>query len=30
MGQKENYDLCINGEIGVEKAVDLICEYINN
>ena len=28
-GQKENYDLCVNGEIGVEKAVDLICNFLN-
>ena len=29
-GQKENYDLCINCEIGSEKVIDIICEYIKN
>ncbi|MBQ7410934.1 MAG: MATE family efflux transporter [Clostridia bacterium] len=27
-GKKENYDLCINCEIGSEKVIDIICEYI--
>ena len=29
-GKKENYDLCINCEIGNDKVVDIICDYINN
>ena len=29
-GKKENYDLCINCEIGNDKVVNLICEYIKN
>lgn len=27
-GKKENYDLCINCEIGNDKIVNIICEYI--
>ncbi len=27
-GQKENYDLCLNCEIGSEKVVNIICSYI--
>lgn len=27
-GDKENYDICINCEIGDKKIVDIICEYI--
>lgn len=29
-GKKENYDLCINCEIGNENVIDIICEYIKN
>ena len=29
-GKKENYDLCINCEIGNDKLVKVICEYIEN
>lgn len=29
-GRKENYDLCINCEIGNDKIVKVICEYIEN
>ncbi|MGN1327342.1 MAG: AAA family ATPase, partial [Clostridia bacterium] len=29
-GKKENYDLCINCEIGNDKIVEIICEYIKN
>lgn len=29
-GKKENYDLCINCEIGSEKVIKIICEYIKN
>ena len=29
-GKKENYDLCINCEIGNDKVVDVICEYIQD
>ena len=29
-GKKENYDLCINCEIGSEKVIDIICEYVKN
>ncbi len=29
-GDKENYDLCINCEIGNDKIVNTICEYIKN
>ena len=29
-GKKENYDLCINCEIGNDKIVKVICEYIEN
>ena len=29
-GNKENYDICINCEIGNDKVVDIICEYIRN
>ena len=27
-GNRENYDLCLNCEIGTEKAVNIICDYI--
>lgn len=27
-GNRENYDLCLNCEIGSDKAVDIICDYI--
>lgn len=27
-GKKENYDLCINCELGNEKIIDIICNYI--
>lgn len=27
-GNKENYDLCLNCEIGNDKIVKIICEYI--
>lgn len=27
-GKKENYDLCINCEIGNEKVINIICEYV--
>lgn len=26
--QKENYDLCLNCEIGIDKIVDILCDYI--
>lgn len=29
-GQKENYDLCLNCEIGNDKIVEVICEYIKH
>lgn len=29
-GAKENYDLCINCEIGNDKVVNVICKYIEN
>lgn len=29
-GEKENYDLCINCEIGNDKVVQIICDYIKN
>lgn len=29
-GKKENYDLCINCEIGNERVVNVICEYIKD
>ena len=29
-GKKENYDLCINCEIGNDKVVDVICKYIQD
>lgn len=29
-GNKENYDLCINCEMGNEKIANIICEYIKN
>lgn len=29
-GNKENYDLCLNCEIGNDKIVNIICEYIKN
>lgn len=29
-GNKENYDICINCEIGNDKVVDIICEYVRN
>lgn len=29
-GKKENYDLCINCEIGNDKVADVICEYIQD
>lgn len=29
-GNIENYDICLNCEIGNEKIVDIICEYIKN
>ena len=29
-GKKENYDLCINCEIGNESVINIICEYITN
>ncbi|MDO4283040.1 MAG: MATE family efflux transporter [Clostridia bacterium] len=29
-GKKENYDLCLNCEIGNDKIVKIICEYIEN
>ena len=29
-GTKENYDLCINSNIGVEETVNLIYNYISN
>ena len=29
-GNKENYDLCINSNIGVEKTVEMIYNHINN
>ena len=27
-GSRENYDLCLNCEIGNKKAVNIICDYI--
>ncbi len=29
-GKKENYDLCINCELGNEKIIDIICNYIGS
>ena len=29
-GKKENYDLCINCEIGNDRVANVICEYIEN
>lgn len=29
-GKKENYDLCINCELGNEKIINIICNYIEN
>lgn len=29
-GKKENYDLCVNCEIGSDRVVKLLCEYINS
>lgn len=29
-GDKENYDLCINCELGNNKIINIICEYIKN
>lgn len=29
-GNKENYDLCLNCEIGNNRIVEIICEYIKN
>ena len=29
-GKKENYDLCINCEIGSENVINIICNYIKN
>lgn len=29
-GKKENYDLCINCEIGNDNLVKVICEYIES
>lgn len=29
-GNKENYDLCIDSKLGVEKTAEIICEYIKN
>ena len=29
-GNIENYDLCINCDIGNEKTIDIICNYIEN
>lgn len=27
-GNRENYDLCLNCNIGTKKAVSIICDYI--
>ena len=27
-GNRKNYDLCINCEIGNDKVIDIICDYI--
>lgn len=27
-GDARNYDLCVNGEVGVEKSAQLICDYV--
>ena len=27
-GDRQNYDLCLNCEIGNEKIIDIICDYI--
>ena len=27
-GSPENYDLCIDSSIGLEKVADIICEYV--
>lgn len=29
-GDVNNYDLCIDSSIGVEKTVEVICNFINN
>lgn len=29
-GDVNNYDLCIDSSIGVDKAVELICNFVNN
>lgn len=29
-GEKENYDLCLNCEIGNDNIIKTICEYIKN
>lgn len=29
-GDKKNYDLCLNCEIGNEKIVQIICNYVQN
>lgn len=29
-GQKENYDICINCEVGNKKVVETICEYVKS
>ena len=29
-GNKENYDLCLNCEIGNDKIINIICDYIEN
>lgn len=28
-GDATNYNLCVNGSVGVEKSADIICEFVN-
>lgn len=30
MGDKNNYDLCIDAKIGNENVVKIICNYVKN